>query len=157
MPAQKLYLRLVHSLLASAQFEAAEVVIRTEITNAEEAAELLFISKAAQGDGAAAALAGAAWLALHPGEYVDYQSLLIAARNGNRDEANRIAAAFDQKEFGNQALIDVIYTCMCGAPWDLSATPGLSAELARAGLSWPPVSPITFPLNEGVAQIRSTP
>jgi TolB-like protein len=156
VPAQKLYRALVLSLLASRQFEAAEAIVFSNITSAEQSAEMLFVSKAAQGDSAGAGLAAAAWLALYPGEKADYQRLLISARTGNQDEANRIAAGFDQKEFGNQALLDLIFACMCGAAWDLSATPEFAAELTESGLSWPPVSPITFPLNEGVAQIRTS-
>jgi len=152
----KLYRHLVLSLLASRQFEAAEAIVFSNITSAEQSAELLFVSKAAQGDMAGAGLAAAGWLALYPGEKADYQRLLISARTGNQDEANRIAAGFDQKEFGNQALLDLIFACMCGAAWDLSATPEFAAALTDSGLSWPPVSPITFPLNEGVAQIRTS-
>jgi hypothetical protein len=108
----------------------------------------MFLSKAAQGDRAAATLAGEAWLAHFANENVDYQQLLISAQSGNRQEANRIAAIFDQNKFGDQGLLDLLYQCMCGAPWELSATPNFAASYKESGLGWPPVSPITFPLKD---------
>ena len=40
-----------------------------------------------------------------------------------------------------------VYWCACGAPFDLEYTPNFADKLAEAGLPWPPVSPISFPLK----------
>jgi hypothetical protein len=44
-------------------------------------------------------------------------------------------------------LLEAIYQCYCGAPFDLEATPNFAAKLKEAGLQWPPPSPIKFPLK----------
>jgi hypothetical protein len=44
--------------------------------------------------------------------------------------------------------MQAIYACTCGAPFDLEATPVFAGLLAESGLSWPPVSPIDFPLKD---------
>lgn len=148
MSAGKLSRRLIHTMLASRQFESAEAIIQNDISDTKDAARMLFTSKAAQGDGTSAKLAGEAWLALYPGENVDWQNLLISAMTGNREAANRIAARFDQNEYGNLALIEMIIECKCGAPWELSATPNFAVKFKESGLKWPPVSPISFPLKD---------
>jgi hypothetical protein len=39
------------------------------------------------------------------------------------------------------------YFCLCGAPFDLEATPNLAARLDEAGLAWPPVESMRWPLK----------
>jgi hypothetical protein len=45
-------------------------------------------------------------------------------------------------------LMQAIYLCTCGAPFDLEATPVFAQMLARSGLPWPPAKPINFPLKD---------
>ena len=73
---------------------------------------------------------------------------IIYAWMGDRDNANRMAAEIDNHNFGSQALMLNIYWCACGAPWDLEVTPNFAANIEAAGMSWPPSSPIDFPLKE---------
>jgi adenylate cyclase len=78
----------------------------------------------------------------------DREALVLEASRGNRNDANRIAAAIDARPFGHVVLLQAIYDCLCGAPFDLDATPGFAALLEDSGLSWPPAKPFDFPLKD---------
>ncbi len=78
----------------------------------------------------------------------DQISLVLEAQQGNRNEANRLAGLIDRRPFGYIALLQAIYHCACGAPFDLDATPVFSSMLNKSGLPWPPVKPIDFPLKD---------
>ncbi len=82
-----------------------------------------------------------------------YFNLIFKAWLGQSEQANAMAAKVDQHVFGSPALLTVTLWCACGAPFDLSATPKLAADIAESGLSWPPPSPIRFPLKDQVAEI----
>jgi hypothetical protein len=45
-------------------------------------------------------------------------------------------------------LLESIYACHCGAPFDLDVTPNFARMLDEAELSWPPASPIDWPLKD---------
>ena len=77
----------------------------------------------------------------------DAWSLVMEAQLGNRNEANRLAGIMDARPFGYLSLLQSVYRCYCGAPFDLDATPDFAARLAGSGLQWPPASPINFPLK----------
>ena len=78
----------------------------------------------------------------------DLYSLLLDAQQGNRNEANRLAGMIDSRSFGYMTLMQAIYSCACGAPFDLDATPVFASMLSESGLPWPPVEPIDFPLKD---------
>jgi hypothetical protein len=78
----------------------------------------------------------------------DRFSLVIEALRGDRNEANRLAALIDSKPAGHMTLLQVIYYCTCGAPFDLESTPNFASMLAESGLSWPPSKPYEFPLKD---------
>jgi len=65
-----------------------------------------------------------------------------AALSGDRAEANRRAAALDARPAGGFSLAVVTSYCLCGAPFDLDATPNFKARLAESGLPWPPTTTI---------------
>ncbi|OGT56190.1 MAG: hypothetical protein A3E01_04830 [Gammaproteobacteria bacterium RIFCSPHIGHO2_12_FULL_63_22] len=71
--------------------------------------------------------------------------LVAAANTGDRDEANRLAAAMDSRPAGPFLLAVMTTSCFCGAPFDLDATPNFKARLAESGLSWPPPATINYP------------
>ena len=77
-----------------------------------------------------------------------FSTLAMYAWTGDRENANRLAADFDQHPFGHIALAIAVMNCECGSPWDLSATPVFAAKIAESGLHWPPPSPMTFPLKD---------
>jgi TolB-like protein len=70
------------------------------------------------------------------------------ARIGDREEANRIAGEIDARPYGHTTLMTVPTDCSCGAPWDLEATPNYAALLEQAGYSWPPSSPVDWPMKD---------
>jgi len=67
---------------------------------------------------------------------------------GDRETANRLAAEVDATPLGHIGLMTIVNWCMCGAPWDLSATPNFAERLEESGLPWPPVSPLQFPFKD---------
>ncbi|MDH5603600.1 MAG: hypothetical protein OEY51_06665, partial [Cyclobacteriaceae bacterium] len=74
--------------------------------------------------------------------------LVINALNGRREEANRIAALIDQQPYGPIHLNTTVRYCLCGSPFDLEFTPNFSMRIKESGLSWPPASPIRYPLKK---------
>ena len=77
----------------------------------------------------------------------DDTDLMFAALRGDRDVANHLAAKIDSRPFGPMKLAQFVYTCLCGAPFDIEATPKFATSLEDAGLLWPPPDTITFPLK----------
>ena len=77
----------------------------------------------------------------------DRLSLVIAALTGNRNEANRLASLIDNRPVGHMVLLQAVYFCTCGAPFDLEATPNFAGLFAESGFSWPPSEPFKYPLK----------
>ena len=71
--------------------------------------------------------------------------LVEAALFGDREEANRLAAALDARPAGGLLLAVSVTYCGCGAPFDLEATPNFKARLAESGLPWPPATAFRYP------------
>ena len=74
-----------------------------------------------------------------------FHTLQLNAVTGQREAANETAAWFDRLPMGQMMLIGVINECMCGAPFDLEATPVFKQRLEEAGAVWPPVKIIDYP------------
>jgi TolB-like protein len=74
--------------------------------------------------------------------------LYLPARAGDRAAANARAAEIDARPAGPMYLMVGTYFCLCGAPFDLEVTPNLAARLEEAGLSWPPVESMHWPLKD---------
>ncbi|MCW8925027.1 MAG: hypothetical protein OQJ84_02130 [Xanthomonadales bacterium] len=77
-----------------------------------------------------------------------WNTLAMYAWTGDRENANRLAADFDQHPFGHIVLSISVLVCECGEPWDLSATPVFAEKIKESGLNWPPSSPLTFPFKD---------
>lgn len=75
----------------------------------------------------------------------DFSLLVIAAVVGDKDLANEAAARIDAYPGSAVVLSTAIFTCLCGAPFDLAATPNYGARLQEARLSWPPLTRIDYP------------
>jgi adenylate cyclase len=71
-------------------------------------------------------------------DFWDDADAVETALSGNRSEANRHAAALDARPAGPFLLAVLATNCLCGAPFDLDATPNFRARLAESGLRWPP-------------------
>jgi len=88
----------------------------------------------------------AAWQAEHP---VDDSTLMaVATALGDRQRANELAGRIDARVGGNLALSDAVKSCLCGAPFDLEATPNFAARIEEAGFPWPPPTVIKFPAKD---------
>jgi hypothetical protein len=37
--------------------------------------------------------------------------------------------------------------CQCGSPWELESTPNFAAKIKEANVTWPPTTPLSFPLK----------
>jgi tetratricopeptide (TPR) repeat protein len=74
-----------------------------------------------------------------------FHTLQLSAVTGQREAANAAAAWFDSLPMGPMMLMGVISECLCGAPFDLDATPALKQRLEEADAPWPPVKIIDYP------------
>jgi TolB-like protein len=80
---------------------------------------------------------------------VDLQSrILVGAVLGDRAMANAAAAEVDGRPGGTLLLLMTVDVCLCGAPFDLEATPTFKARVEQAGMSWPPLSPLNPPAKD---------
>lgn len=105
-----------------------------------------FTIAALEGDASAARLHQDEFLSRHgPNDAV---SVVMEAQRGNRNEANRLAGLIDNRPFGYMSLLQAIYWCTCGAPFDLEATPVFAGKLSSSGLPWPPAAPLDYPMKD---------
>lgn len=72
-------------------------------------------------------------------------SLVIAAVVGDRDRANQIASRIDPYPGSAVVLSLAVFTCFCGAPFDLEAAPNYKARIDEANFPWPPPKHIDYP------------
>jgi TolB-like protein len=79
---------------------------------------------------------------------VGFFDTIINAWIGRRDAANQAAAVIDEHYFSGMVLWQMAHWCQCGAPWDLEATPNFAARIEEANISWPPKTPLSFPLKD---------
>lgn len=137
---------LAMALAAQGRFEAAQTVVSRQMRSTPEQWLARGIIAALNENEPAASAALERYLStVGPN---DRASLVLHAAMGHRNAANRLAAGIDARPFGHLVLLQAIYHCMCGAPFDLDAAPVFSAMLADSGLSWPPARPIGFPLKD---------
>ncbi len=78
----------------------------------------------------------------------DLALLIAEASLGNREAANAYASKLDSRFAGPFALAEAVKGCLCGAPFDLDATPNFKARIEEAGFSWPPGTPIKYPAKD---------
>jgi TolB-like protein len=76
-----------------------------------------------------------------------YWAIQLNAIAGNREAANEAAAWFDGIPAGPLMLAATTVECMCGAPFDLAATPVFRERLHEAGFDWPPPLVIDQPTS----------
>jgi hypothetical protein len=128
------------------RIEQAERVADMRLRKESEQLKAKFQLAAMQGDAAAASTYQEKLLGQYGPD--DYMALIMEARRGRRNEANRLAGLIDRRPFGYMTLMLAIYQCTCGAPFDLEAVPVFASMLAESGLPWPPAKPIDLPLKD---------
>ena len=132
----------VRGLIAAARTDEAEAIIENEVRRPGHAALLQYLVALRKGDADAVAELAAI------GEDVVDDRLVFAARSGDRDTANALAARIDSRPYGYIPLLQMTYFCACGAPFDLEATPTLAGMLRSSGLPWPPPDTVDWPLKD---------
>jgi adenylate cyclase len=145
-PGSMLSSGLIRALVANGLYEEADSVITTHLQLNEDVLQSRIFRSAVMGDREMTAR-------LRQELMKDPVSNAQSTSNyyawiGDRENANRHAAEVDSQPFGPQYLLLVTLSCACGAPWDLEETPNFAARIEEAGMSWPPASPITFPLKD---------
>lgn len=75
----------------------------------------------------------------------DRSSIVIAAVIGDRERANEAAARVDAYPGSAVVISHAVFSCFCGAPFDLDATPNYKARIEEAGFPWPPPKRIDYP------------
>ena len=76
-----------------------------------------------------------------------YLAIQLNAITGNREAANKAAAWLDGIPAGQTMLAATVMECMCGAPFDLAATPVFAKRLEEAGFDWPPPVVMSLPTS----------
>ncbi len=137
---------LAKGLILKGQNEEAQAELDTRIKSVDGAEALLVAITAALGH---REQSEALFEAYRGSQHENgWNTLAMYAWTGDRENANRLAADFDQHPFGHIALSISVLVCECGEPWNLSATPVFAAKIAESGLQWPPRSPITSPFKD---------
>lgn len=145
-PGEWLGMQLISVLLALGQFDEAESMAAERLRVDTDKLTMQLMIAAARGDRDSVARLLEQYRQDRSSD--DFWGTSYDAWAGNRDEANRRAGRIDRHRYGSPALTTILLWCLCGAPWDLSATPNFAADIEESGLPWPPASPIHFPLKD---------
>ena len=137
---------LIRALLAHEQYDEARQELADRVHEEDAAYELEYLIAASEGNRALVESLSQQRKADNPDDF--YTRLLYAAWGGDKEEANRMAAAIDQHRFGAATLVQIAQWCGCGTPWELDATPNLAAKLEESGLTWSPPTTMRLPLKD---------
>lgn len=136
---------LVKAHVGAGNFEEATTIAHREFRGERTRLLALLAIASAQGD---AARVNALLEQYEPMEEAISDLMISFARAGLRQRANETAAEIDAAPFGYLTLIRAIYSCICGAPFDLEATPDFAKRIEDAELPWPPLAPINWVLKD---------
>jgi tetratricopeptide (TPR) repeat protein len=127
-------------------FEGASRFGQSKVFPEPNRAGFAVMALAAQGRREEALAAAEAWRAT--GSVAPFVEMPIEAWLGERDRANAIAARVDAFPGGAASVMTLVRLCVCGAPFDLEATPNFARQLAESGLQWPPPTVLDLPLKD---------
>jgi len=145
-PHVRIYQMLFYAYLAADRFTDAEAIIDRHIHRDNQSLPLRVTLAAARGD---AELAKTQLDELQQlGDDLIRAPVVSFAIIGDRETANREAARIDALPNGYLILMLFPTICRCGAPWDLESTPNFAKLIDEANFSWPPASPIDWPLKD---------
>ena len=134
------------ALIAAGRVDEVQSFIDTQVRDANLAQAITASVAAIRGDAASASRIVSDYIEASGGS--GRERISFAARTGDRNTANEVAAFIDSRPFGYIPLLQAIYFCFCGAPFDLEATPTFAAMLDESGLPWPPEKVIDWPLKD---------
>jgi adenylate cyclase len=146
MDHDNLVIAMAHGYVMRGELDRADEAATARLKSPDSRLGFQILLAAARGDAA-----GAAGMLEQYRQLPDRSGWTILAQYawfGDRENANRLAAEFDHHPMGSVVLDVAADQCQCGAPWDLTVTPVFAKNLADAGLSWPPPTPIVFPLKD---------
>jgi len=135
----------IEALIAAGRLDEAQAMVNNNLRSQESIARFRIALAAARGDSDAGHALLEESATVIPANSLE--AFVARARLGDRETVNRRASDVDAWPTGFIFLLEAIYQCYCGAPFDLEATPNFAAKLKEAGLPWPPPSPIKFPLK----------
>jgi adenylate cyclase len=138
--------QLIWAHVAAGHFDQAETMVDRDVRNEQVAGVLQVIIAAARGDAAKTKVLINDFIAA--GFEHSTQLVVMLAVTGERDLVNKLVAEIDARPFGYLFLMQLPLVCACGAPFDLEETPNFARLLEDAGLPWPTVSPIAWPLKD---------
>lgn len=133
----------VTTLIAQQRFDEAQA--RIESRDFWNKDDLLAMLAAAKGELDSAGRLAASVVENAAGWNKIYMGIQINAVTGNREAANKGAAWLDSLPLGQLMLGALTMECLCGAPFDLDATPVFRQRLEEAGFDWPPPTIIEYP------------
>ena len=141
-------IELVRSMayVAAGRYTDAERFVQQSLARDDMVNQMRLFIAAAHGDAPKAQSAMERLVSDYPGRK-DVQ-LVYLPQLGDRELANALAAELDALPYGYLTLAGIPQACLCGAPWDLKATPNFAKRLEEADLPWPPASPINWPLKD---------
>jgi TolB-like protein len=138
--------QLILAHVGAGQFDQAEIAIDRGALSERFASTMRVAVAAASGDAAKTKALINDFVAA--GFEDNEEVIVMRARAGERDLANKLAAEIDARPFGFLLLINVPMVCVCGAPFELEETPNFARLIEDASLPWPPASPIEWPLKD---------
>jgi adenylate cyclase len=145
-PHIRVYQMLFFAYVAAGRFAEAEAVIDRHIHRYNQSLPLKVTLLAARGDAAGAEALLPDLLGL--GEDAIRPPIAQLAVTGMRREATALAARYDSLPYGHLVLMTIPTICRCGTPWDIEQTPNFAKLIEEASFSWPPLSPIEWPLKD---------
>lgn len=145
-PHVRIYQMLFFAYLAADRFTEAEAIIDRHIHRDNQSLPLRMTLAAARGDVELAKTRLDDMLQL--GDDLIRPPVVSFAVIGDREAANKEAARIDALPNGYLTLMLFPTICRCGAPWDLDVTPNFAKLIDEANFSWPPPSPVDWPLKD---------
>ena len=144
-PGSWLTMTMVQALVSNGLHDEARRVIENDVADDDLAHVFQILVAAHQGDKERSDRLLAEYNELYVGRFFD---IIVHAWSGRREEVNRRAAEIDEHFFGAMALWQIANWCQCGSPWDPEAAPNFAAKIKEANITWPPKTPLSFPLKD---------
>lgn len=145
VPHRQIANELIEAYMALGEFDEALAASQRHLDDEIRRDRIRLLLAAAQGDAAEAQRL----IGERAAKYgADSMSIHLYAVLGDRDNANRMAAIQDTRALGFLNLSSDVGSCDCGAPFDLAVTPNFARFIKEADLTWPPPSPVKWPLKD---------